>query len=362
MKLMVIDGNPLEGQTYDHLISHKLKDTYPEVRYVGQAYTSTQGLELAGKLSPNVIILDTDLPGGMDAYTLLQALHEIVPHAAIVVVTLTESLEFLQNAFRYNVFDFYLKPMVLEELTGLLNKLKDSVASRSNPPKADAHHNKYYQLVQLVQSPRNVDTQAALDAFWEMVDMEGQSDMVSIRLHCIELATSILLFPAGRKNQPAALSVSYNRFIKQICSCEQTSEIHECLNTFVHDCSRTLNQYMQDTGSEQIAKAKRLIDRYIQQEKSVTLESIAHEVYISPYYLSRMFKKIEGINFVEYLLNCRLERAKLLLSTTNETIVTIALRCGYNETNSFRRLFKKMTGVSPMEYRKSNEHLMSQLE
>lgn len=99
------------------------------------------------------------------------------------------------------------------------------------------------------------------------------------------------------------------------------------------------------------------IIRYIRNNyhEKLTLSSIAKQFYISPYYLSRMFKQITGLTLIEYINNTRIKAAQKLLLETNNSISEIAAQVGYESHTHFGRMFKKIVGVSPMKYRKNNE-------
>ena len=87
--------------------------------------------------------------------------------------------------------------------------------------------------------------------------------------------------------------------------------------------------------------------------ENITLESLSEKYYISPCYLSRTFKKITGLTFVEYLSNIRIKEAQRLLQKTDLTIAQISEAVGYNSSTHFGRIFKKFTGVAPLTYRKT---------
>lgn len=95
---------------------------------------------------------------------------------------------------------------------------------------------------------------------------------------------------------------------------------------------------------------------YIHQNynRDLSLEEVAGAVYISPCYLSRIFKQTQGVNFIDYLTSVRLENAKHLLRTTSESIAEIAKKVGYRDPKYFSRVFKRYEGCSPGEYRKGN--------
>lgn len=86
--------------------------------------------------------------------------------------------------------------------------------------------------------------------------------------------------------------------------------------------------------------------------EDITLDDLAKMVYLSPTYLSYLFKKQLGITFKEYLINIRLKKSKELIETTNLSIGEISKLVGIEDQNYFSRLFKKKFGVSPLNYKK----------
>jgi len=95
--------------------------------------------------------------------------------------------------------------------------------------------------------------------------------------------------------------------------------------------------------------------KYIRENynKDITLEDVARNVYISPYYLSHLFKEELNITFLEYLTMVRMEEAKKLLKDTSLSIVAIASQVGYEDASYFSKVFKKYVGISPAQYRKN---------
>lgn len=101
------------------------------------------------------------------------------------------------------------------------------------------------------------------------------------------------------------------------------------------------NNYVKDTLN--------YIERNI--KKNITLEDAASYVNLSPHYLSKIFKKETGVNFISYLTNRRIEIAKEMLEDESIPISNISIELCYSKSNYFSKVFKKKVGLTPSEYR-----------
>ena len=86
--------------------------------------------------------------------------------------------------------------------------------------------------------------------------------------------------------------------------------------------------------------------------ENLSLESVAQKFYISKFYLSHAFKEVTGFTFVEYLCNVRVKEAQRLLYKTNLSVADIAQQVGFGTVTHFGRVFRKISGESPVRYRK----------
>lgn len=117
-----------------------------------------------------------------------------------------------------------------------------------------------------------------------------------------------------------------------------------------------LEWFMKHTQRDHKAKnlsAVNKIKRFIRENscRCLTLEEIAHSVYLSPYYVSRIFKEEQGITVMDYVTKVRLEEAKKLLRNHNYNIDEISEKLGYSDPSYFSRVFKRYEGVSPKQFR-----------
>ena len=99
----------------------------------------------------------------------------------------------------------------------------------------------------------------------------------------------------------------------------------------------------------EIWKARNFIHEHSNDELSLT--QVAKAVNISPNYLSEKFKQVTGINFVDYVARTRFEKARVLLHDVDLRISEIAFAVGFQSLSQFNRVFKKLAGKSPTQYR-----------
>ena len=76
---------------------------------------------------------------------------------------------------------------------------------------------------------------------------------------------------------------------------------------------------------------------------------------LSPYYLSRLFKRVTGQSIVDYINNRRIEAAQKLLETTELSISAVAEQTGFASAAHFRRVFHEVMGTGPLQYRKAHK-------
>lgn len=117
------------------------------------------------------------------------------------------------------------------------------------------------------------------------------------------------------------------------------------------EINAVLARYEQIGGySEPIKKAVQIIQK--EYSEKITLNYLASKIHINSAYLSRKFQEEVGVGFSEYLNDYRLKVAqKMLIENPDLNINTISEKCGFNSQHYFSQLFRKMTGLSPRDYR-----------
>jgi AraC-like DNA-binding protein len=149
---------------------------------------------------------------------------------------------------------------------------------------------------------------------------------------------------------PEALRKAY--FSGKVVSPKEHDSAIKLLTIFAQHLAMVSNQvFIQRENSEPpvIAKARAFIAEH--QTEELSLGQVAKAVNMSSYYFCKMFKKVAGINFTDYVARVRIEKSKNLLLNPNLRVSEIAFEVGFQSLTHFNRVFKKILGQSPTEYR-----------
>lgn len=145
-------------------------------------------------------------------------------------------------------------------------------------------------------------------------------------------------------------NIEPGQYIKQILCCRSEKEFEQiCIEDIRHIAGAISNNKKCNIGKI-VEKADRIISERFSQD--LTLEDISRELYISPQYLSRLYKNETGENFIEKLTSVRIENAKKLMKESKYSVKEICYMSGYCDPNYFSKLFKKHEGISPSTYQK----------
>ncbi|WP_448634859.1 helix-turn-helix domain-containing protein [Pedobacter panaciterrae] len=111
-------------------------------------------------------------------------------------------------------------------------------------------------------------------------------------------------------------------------------------------------------NSDLLQQLERILDTYFTDERSLsegipTVQYLAETLNLSPSYLSDMLRSLTGQNAQQHIHQKLIEKAKEKLSTTNLSVSEVAYALGFEHPQSFSKLFKTKTNLSPLEFRKS---------
>lgn len=188
------------------------------------------------------------------------------------------------------------------------------------------------------------DTEYVLKAFDTFVKATASYNLSSqtVRRYCHEIASSLYFTCAEIREEE--LGGKLEALSKALLSAGR-EDACEVTRMFILQLLSSDKENEDDT----VLAVKRYIQEHLAEDISV--REIADHLYITPNYLSRLFKKCTGEGCNEYIIRKRIEKAKSLLETTSLRTGKIALMVGYRDMNYFSLAFKKQTGKSPTKYR-----------
>ena len=153
-------------------------------------------------------------------------------------------------------------------------------------------------------------------------------------------------------------SVRYSRMLDELYAIAASNDyirdmrINEKLGqllTVLMETSWNKEARVQEPRKMDIRRIRSYLDEHFREK--ITLEAVAARFYVDKHYLARRFKAEYGTTVTQYIHHLRITEAKWMLRFTDKTVERIGLECGAGELTYFSRLFKKLEGMSPTEYR-----------
>jgi len=141
-------------------------------------------------------------------------------------------------------------------------------------------------------------------------------------------------------------------FGTKVLSSKQHEGIVRMLSVFSQHLAMVSNQLVvrqEHPEPAMVSRAKEFIEDH--QAEDLSLTDVARAVNASTFYFCKIFKKSTGINFTDYVSRVRIEKAKNLALNPNLRISEIAFEVGFQSLTHFNRVFKRITGMSPTQYR-----------
>ena len=141
----------------------------------------------------------------------------------------------------------------------------------------------------------------------------------------------------------------HENYLEDVARINNEKELREWFFEQIRKICDEIQTTKEETSDSVVSRSLTYIKEHFSEE--ITLDDVARQVDISPYYFSKLFKQEVGENFIEYLTQTRIAKAKEYLVNPKYSIKEICGLCGYSDPNYFSRIFRKYEGVSPSEYR-----------
>jgi two-component system, response regulator YesN len=198
------------------------------------------------------------------------------------------------------------------------------------------------EALDLLAKPNEIDL-VILDV--RLPDMRGTRVLTEVKRLAPDLPVVILTGFSSKDVAIEALKGDADDYVEKPVDAQKTAAIIRRLLLETKPAWPGADSGVED----KIIRIKSYVERNY--DKMVSLEDAASLVCLSPKYLSRLFRDRTGRGFNEYRLERKIEQSKRLLRETSATVNQIATHIGYQNPESFIRIFKKMSGCTPSEFR-----------
>jgi two-component system response regulator YesN len=315
----------------------------------GEAEDGSEALVLCERLKPDLIITDISMPV-MDGLELIEEIRSRGQETEIVILSGYDDFGYAQQAMRYGIMDYVLKPLRQEQLEGILAKSAIKLDSKGR-----SHQERGRRLWECRST-------AALVAehLWMVREPEALGLLTD---YSHQLLGSGLTLTACREQLEDTLALAETELVVQ--SGGKVTELPKPLLSLAAAMDGLLLRagelteayveqirQMRNWGQHQgIRKAIEYIETHYANEY-LSLSHAANEAGMSDSYFSRCFKEELGLSFIDYMIKLRMEKAKELLQAADSKTYEVAYAVGYSDYPHFSKSFKKYSGLSPNEYKK----------
>lgn len=202
-------------------------------------------------------------------------------------------------------------------------------------------------IIKLLESGQKQPLIQELKVFMNKINKKYHGDIESIKNTVIEMM--VMIISCSYRNNLQTDVVGYSTYMNEIQVMDDMMDIQNWCIRKVSYIAEQIGSKKSNHISKVVMKAKAYLDEHLLEE--VSLVDISKFVSVSPQYFSKIFKDEIGFTFVEYVRQERIEIAKGLLREQHYSVKEVCYKIGYNDPNYFSRLFKKLVGVSPTEYK-----------
>lgn len=212
-------------------------------------------------------------------------------------------------------------------------------------------------IIQLESGLDNMDEAECVRIIREIFrQMEAERGMspIDLQLQCLNILLSSV-------RKMSFLQLQQNNFLgRNILSPEGISRIRtlEQLEQWMVQVIRGIISFKLENNipkkKDIIAEIKEYVKEHYNDQ--ISLAELSERFFINPYYLSQLFKQKTGDTYLNFLAQIRINKSKELLEKTDMKVYEICQMVGYSDTQHFARLFEKLAGCKPSEYRKKSKN------
>ena len=351
-----------------------------EMEVAALADNGMEAYRLFEEIHPDILITDLRMEG-MDGLELVKRVREIDKECAIVVISCLNDFETLRKLIPYNINAYVLKASIsIDEVCNVLEQTKEYLISIGRTAKKvipdlekrediiskyllgdavisledDFEIFEHLLLFSLEEENKDKINKLAMDFIYELVNRQIPGEML-VPLKDKEFC---VFYRSTEKKMDERIKRINNsigdflgvRFKITHSSRRKAENLKDWFDrAYVQQYEINIDE---NSGKALIQKSIEYMQEHFRD--SLTLTDISRTIGLSVSYFSYLFKQETGKNYIEYLNEIRLLATMKDLMNTDEKVVVVAQKNGFQNLEYFSRYFKKQTGESPARWRKLN--------
>ncbi|GAA0179935.1 hypothetical protein SH2C18_27200 [Clostridium sediminicola] len=330
---------------------------------IGTAASGIAALDIVKNVKIDLVITDIHMPD-IDGMELVSCLSDMKEKPFVILISGYSDFKYAQTALRTEIVqDYILKPLDFDQLyktlIGVMEKIiqknsnvsfpildKDEWELFSNVSRNNVVNN-LYEIMSKIEVAEIEEAIKMFDfAFCKLIEDKVSRNFIA--RYCIEVALNTSELVLGKVESKKLLEkdpITYIATLKNI----------DDMRKYVINILETADSALNRTGNDNISPLIRSVLKYVNKnykDSNINLNMIAANHNASPSYMSTKFKEQVGVNFIKYLNELRVKKAKRLLKDTSLKVYDISNKVGYEDVRYFSRIFRTYTGYTPTGYQK----------
>ena len=312
----------------------------------GWSTDSIKALKEINEKKPHILITDINM-NNLNGFELVSKVVENIPDIGVILLTAYDLFDYAIEAIKLRVLSYLVKPVNKNSLNGTLKDFRIHYANQVFQP--------FFEMVIEKRVEERIIKKLENNAK-EMGFVKENKDYV---------------FAFFEKDIPLENVVAKYKTEKNLFVLLETGELDEeeplpfiygvkfqgvgNLYKYAKETVILLDKLKDDEKTEkdiEIAVKQIIADIEENYAQKSSLDFYARKYHYNLCYLSQQFKLYVGVNFLEYIIEVRIKKAKAFMKEDTLSMIKIAERVGYDDYSHFSKLFKKREGCSPIEYRK----------
>ena len=381
-RVLLADDEQIERMA----LARRLMRRFGDSLQISEATDGKEAVELYQKEHSQIIIMDISMPelNGVEAAEQIRSMDE---DCVIVFLTAYDEFSYAKRAIVIRALDYLLKPCDEEELTAVMEeamRLTDkAVHNKENPTgnRAEMTEAEKEAEKRREQWPWNPDAEAPKDPETERMNQVAEKirsmdedciivfltayDEFSYAKRAIVIrALDYLLKPCDEEELTAVMEEAMRLTDKAVENKKNSSGSGEEKTEAEKEAEKRKEQWPwnpdaeppKDPETERVNQVAEKIRTYIRENymNEISMQDAARQFNYSDAYFCKLFKQCFDQNFTTYLTNFRINEAKRLLKDRNISVKDAGMKVGYYDSNYFAKVFKRVTGMIPSEYREAN--------